>query len=237
MLDHQTIGFADLGGNRQYISLGNLQHDDRVALIIVDWRARRRLKIMGRVSLVDAQSDPSLVARLAIPGYGVAERAYLIRVAAFDWNCPQHLTERIPRAEAEQQLAVLRAEITRLRQQAPLPSASLAHGDGPLTLVVRALRPGQGSVASGRTGHLGRQRFAGRTQRHRQPLCRPDGERLHAFYPVGPVPDQTNAVQLHLSPERGPLHAALLPLLQLGTILQGVHLRPVLPNAATPSGA
>ena len=67
VLDAQTIGFADLGGNRQFISLGNLSHDGRIALILMDWVAKRRLKVMGRVRLADRADDPALVARLAVP--------------------------------------------------------------------------------------------------------------------------------------------------------------------------
>lgn len=229
VLDQRTIGFADLGGNRQYISLGNLQHDDRVALIIVDWSARRRLKLMGWVSLVEASEDPELVARLAVPGYGVAERAYIIRLAGFDWNCPQHLTERIPRAQAERQLAALRQEVASLRQSVAPPSAAIVQGDGPLTLVVRALRQASSQLC------LAELATADGAPLPAEPsttcslellLRRPDGELVHVFFPAGPIAGQRDALQLHLSPVRGAQHAAVLPLLQLGAILEGVHLRP-----------
>ncbi|MBV6323776.1 pyridoxamine 5'-phosphate oxidase family protein [Duganella violaceipulchra] len=142
VIDRYTIGFADLGGNRQYISLGNLSGDGRIALIIMDWSARRRLKIMGRVTLVDAASDRGLVASLAMPGYGVPERAYVIKIAGYDWNCPQHITERITRASVEPELRALRDQVAQLRCAAQQASGGpqIIAGDGPLHLVVRAVR-------------------------------------------------------------------------------------------------
>jgi predicted pyridoxine 5'-phosphate oxidase superfamily flavin-nucleotide-binding protein len=95
VLDKRTIGFADLRGNRQYVSAGNVAHDDRVALIVVDYPTRRRLKLLGRARLVEPEADPETLARLALPGQEVrVERGILIEVEAFDWNCPQHITQR-----------------------------------------------------------------------------------------------------------------------------------------------
>ena len=111
VLDERTIGFADLGGNRQYVSVGNLGHDDRVALILVDYPARRRLKLLGRARLVEPEADPETLARLALPGQEVrVERGILIEVEAFDWNCPQHITPRFTATE----LAPLHARIAEL---------------------------------------------------------------------------------------------------------------------------
>lgn len=94
-LSSRTIAYADFRGNLQYISMGNLQGDDRVSLILMDYAQQRRLKILGRAKLVDAAADPALVAALQMPGYPAkVERAVLITVEAFDWNCPQHITPR-----------------------------------------------------------------------------------------------------------------------------------------------
>jgi hypothetical protein len=99
-LDSHTIAYADFRGNLQYISMGNLQGDNRVSLILMDYAAQRRLKILGRARVVDVASDPALVAALQVPGYRArAERAVVITVEAFDWNCPQHITPRYTRAE------------------------------------------------------------------------------------------------------------------------------------------
>lgn len=142
VLDAHTIGFADLSGNRQFISLGNLAHDGRIALILMDWVAKRRLKLMGRVRIVERVADPELVQRLAVPGYGVPERAYLIGVEGFDWNCPQHITQRYPRASVDKAMAGLREQVSQL-QSALAASArgpQVAQGDGPLHLMLRAMR-------------------------------------------------------------------------------------------------
>ncbi|BAL26973.1 pyridoxamine 5'-phosphate oxidase family protein [Azoarcus sp. KH32C] len=102
-----TIGFADFGGNRQYVSVGNLGHDGRLALILMDYPNRRRLKILGRARVIDAtQADPELLARLApARGEGTVERLVLIQVEAFDWNCSQHITPRYTEAEWRSRLS------------------------------------------------------------------------------------------------------------------------------------
>lgn len=121
-LDAGTIGFADFRGNRQYISTGNLGTDARVALIMVDYAHRRRLKLLGRVRLVEAADDAALVAGLHPAGYAAqAERAILIAVEAFDWNCSQHIPLRVSAAEADAlraRVADLEAEVVRLRRAA-----------------------------------------------------------------------------------------------------------------------
>jgi predicted pyridoxine 5'-phosphate oxidase superfamily flavin-nucleotide-binding protein len=79
----------------------------------MDYAHQRRLKILGHLRMVDASADPELVATLAVPGYaGRSERAALIQVEAFDWNCPQHITPRFTREELDQALAPVREEIS-----------------------------------------------------------------------------------------------------------------------------
>jgi len=99
VIDPRTIGFADFRGNRQYVSVGNLATDDRVALILVDYPNRSRLKLLGHAQVI-APEQTELLAALQTPGYrGKVERGLLIKVAAFDWNCPQHITPRYTQAE------------------------------------------------------------------------------------------------------------------------------------------
>lgn len=118
VLDAHTLGYADLRGNKQYISAGNLQGNDRVALILMDYAHRRRLKLMGRVRFVDAKDDPALMARLVMPSVKTpAERAVVIDVAAFEWNCPQHITPRFTEAEIGVAVAPLHEEIARLKTE------------------------------------------------------------------------------------------------------------------------
>lgn len=114
VLDDQTIGYADYSGNRQYISTGNLRRNDRVSILAIDFAQRRRIKILGRAELSE---DPGLMARLQPRGGPRAERAVLIRVAGFDWNCPRHIPQRRTDAEFGAEIAQLRAQIARLEAQ------------------------------------------------------------------------------------------------------------------------
>lgn len=118
VLDDQTIAYADLRGNRQYLSAGNLADNDRISLIVMDYPNRRRLKIWGRTRLVDAKADPSLTASLKHPTYrGLPERAVVISIEALDWNCPQHIPQRMTLEELEPQLQPVRDEIARLQSE------------------------------------------------------------------------------------------------------------------------
>lgn len=149
VLDAKTIGYADFRGNVQYISVGNLQNNDRVSIILMDYAHQRRLKILGRVRMVGADDDPELMARLAMPQYGAhVERAMLITVEAFDWNCPQHITPRFTEAEVNEAVAPLRAELTQAkaelarvqREATDAPAVELRLGKGPLPLRISGVR-------------------------------------------------------------------------------------------------
>jgi len=100
-VDARTLAFADFGGNRQFVSVGNAMRNDRVSLFLMDYANRRRLKLLGHLAMVDfADAPPALAAQAALPGYAAKiERLAVIRVKAFDWNCPQHITPR--RSETE----------------------------------------------------------------------------------------------------------------------------------------
>jgi predicted pyridoxine 5'-phosphate oxidase superfamily flavin-nucleotide-binding protein len=85
VLDDKTLGFADFRGNRQYISVGNVDANDRAALILMDYPNRRRLKIYAHAELRDLKDDADLAQRLASPGCKAkVERAVLLRLEAFD---------------------------------------------------------------------------------------------------------------------------------------------------------
>ncbi len=114
VLDEKTIGFADFNGNRQYVSVGNLIKDDRISLFLMDYPNRTRLKLLGRVKLIDS-SDSATLAKLGVPGYRARiERGFLISVEAFDWNCPQHITPRFTLEQVEAATAPLRERIVDL---------------------------------------------------------------------------------------------------------------------------
>lgn len=143
VLDEQHIGFADFRGNVQYISVGNLSADDRVSLILMDYPNRRRLKLWGRARIVHETEEPELIARLEVPSYrSRVERGIVIRVEAWDWNCPQHITPRFTDADIEALLLPLQQENAELKAMLKqgVGDAVASLGQGPLALVVSAVR-------------------------------------------------------------------------------------------------
>jgi len=126
VLDEKTLGFADYAGNRQYITLSNLAGNDRAYLFLLDFAARRRIKIWGRARVVE--DDPALLARLADPTYRARpERAILFTVEAWDVNCSQHITARFTEAEIAEAAALLRDRIAALEaENARLRAAAAA---------------------------------------------------------------------------------------------------------------
>jgi predicted pyridoxine 5'-phosphate oxidase superfamily flavin-nucleotide-binding protein len=114
VLAPDLIGFADVRGNRQMLTTGNVSANDRVALILVDYPQRSRLKIIGHASIVPAAEDPALAASLQVSGMAPAERLVRIKVVAFDWNCPKYITPRYTLAEIEAAMAPLRDRIKEL---------------------------------------------------------------------------------------------------------------------------
>ncbi len=127
VLDEKTIGFADFKGNRQYITQGNLMENPKAHLFLIDYAARRRVKIWGAARVVE--DDPDLLARLMPPGYEARpEQAILFTVAAWDGNCPQHIPQRFDAADVaaaiearDRRIAALEAEIARLRAGTTAP--------------------------------------------------------------------------------------------------------------------
>ncbi len=123
VIDDQTIAYADFRGNKQYISTGNLASDDRVALIMVDYPSRTRLKILGHAQIFEGNAG-EWVERLREPGSkDVIERAYVIRVEAFDWNCPQHITPRFTEEQIREALVPFERRLEELERE----NAKLRH--------------------------------------------------------------------------------------------------------------
>ncbi|MGC2161002.1 MAG: pyridoxamine 5'-phosphate oxidase family protein [Silvibacterium sp.] len=119
VIDDQTLGFADLRGNKQYISTGNLLYDNRIVLFLMDYPAQSRLKILGRAEILEESATAKeWMDRLRPSGEkSPAERALLIHVEAFDWNCPQHITPRYTVEEFADALEPMRKRITTLEQE------------------------------------------------------------------------------------------------------------------------
>lgn len=115
IIDEKTLGFPDFNGNRQFVSIGNLQNDDRVSLFFMDYPNRARLKMLGRVRTTN---DPAVLKRLELPDYNAKiERAFLIDIVAFDWNCPQHITPRFTPDDIESYLTPLQDRIALLEAE------------------------------------------------------------------------------------------------------------------------
>lgn len=116
VLDEKTLGFADFGGNCQYLSIGNLADSDRTFLFLMDYANRRRLKIWGRAQV--EYDRPDLIEQLRIPGYEAdTQRAILIHVEAWDWNCPQHIPQKYSEDQVAAMMAPLQARIQELEAQ------------------------------------------------------------------------------------------------------------------------
>jgi predicted pyridoxine 5'-phosphate oxidase superfamily flavin-nucleotide-binding protein len=95
VLGPDRLAFADYKGNRQLLTTGNLAASDKVALFLMDYPERTRLKILGHARVEDAREHPELVAEWAEPEMqDKVERLFVVDVVSFDWNCPQYITPR-----------------------------------------------------------------------------------------------------------------------------------------------
>ena len=125
VLDQKRIGFIDFRGNMQYITVGNMATNNKVALIMVDYAARTRLKILAKAEIVELKDDPALYELLDLDDYKFKpERMMVFQIEAYDWNCPQHITPRYTVKEIEDAfggqrsyIAKLEAEVKDLKEQ------------------------------------------------------------------------------------------------------------------------
>ena len=123
VLDANRLGFIDFSGDMQYISLGNLATNNKVALFLVDYPNKKRLKIYAKAEIVEIKDDPALHKLLDLENYKFRpERMMVLHVEAYDWNCPQHITPRFTAEEIEevlqpqyQHIKELEAEIIELK--------------------------------------------------------------------------------------------------------------------------
>ncbi|MEW1615353.1 MULTISPECIES: pyridoxamine 5'-phosphate oxidase family protein [unclassified Streptomyces] len=127
VLDEHTLGFLDVRGNRQYVTTGNVRGDDRVALFFIDHARQTRLKLYGHATAVLVDDDLPLAERLESPRTeGRVEQVVTIRVEAFAWNCPNHITPRFSQSEVSEALAPLHERLERLEQENAALRAQLA---------------------------------------------------------------------------------------------------------------
>lgn len=116
VLDDKTLAFADFGGNRQYITVGNLTENPKAFLFLMDYATSQRVKVWGTARVVE--DDAELLDRLRDPDYrGKVERAVVFTVEAWDINCPQHIHQRFPHREIEPVIDGLKARIADLETQ------------------------------------------------------------------------------------------------------------------------
>ncbi len=118
VIDDHTLAFADFRGNKQYISTGNLTTNNRVALMMIDYPAQARLKIVGRAEILEGEAAKDWIDRLRDPSYKTPiERVFLIHVEGFDWNCPQHITPRYSEEQIKEALAPIEKRMADLEQE------------------------------------------------------------------------------------------------------------------------
>jgi len=118
VLDDKTLGFVDFGGNKQYISVGNLTTNNKVALFLLDQAAKARLKIYAEAEILEIKGNTELFERLELSDYKYRpERMIVLHVKAYDWNCPQHITERYTLEEISEEFLAQHEYIDRLRAE------------------------------------------------------------------------------------------------------------------------
>jgi len=113
VVDEKTLGFADFGGNRQYITLGNISENPRAFIFLMDYARSRRIKLWGTIRIVE--DDAELLEQLRDRSYpGKVERAILFQIDAWDVNCPQHIHKRFTQTQIAPAIEQLQAKIAEL---------------------------------------------------------------------------------------------------------------------------
>jgi predicted pyridoxine 5'-phosphate oxidase superfamily flavin-nucleotide-binding protein len=131
VLDETTLAFADYRGNRQYVSTGNLATNDRACLFLLDYGHRARLKIYAHVETLALDADPALTQLVTMPGYRAKiERIFRLRLEGFDWNCPQHITQRFTGQEVKEMARPLQDRLAELESENAALRARIAGFDG-----------------------------------------------------------------------------------------------------------
>ena len=122
VLDDRTLAFADFGGNRQFLTVGNLSENPKAFIFLMDYANQQRVKLWGTARVVE--DDPGLLAQLRDPNYpSKVERAIVFTVEAWDINCHQHIHQRFSQrqvqpviGELQRRIAELEAELANLHR-------------------------------------------------------------------------------------------------------------------------
>jgi predicted pyridoxine 5'-phosphate oxidase superfamily flavin-nucleotide-binding protein len=117
VLDERTLGFADLPGNRQYITIANLQDNPQAFIFLMDYARQQRVKIWGTAKVVE--DDAALIERLSegLTLRKKPQRAIVFTVATWDINCRQHITARYTEDELRPAIEKLQARILELEAE------------------------------------------------------------------------------------------------------------------------
>ena len=116
VLDEHTLAFADFGGNRQFITLGNLSENPRAFIFLMDYANSQRIKLWGTAKVIE--DDPALLEKLQDPTYpGRVERAILFMVETWDINCPQHIHRRFSERQIAPVIEKLQARVEELEAE------------------------------------------------------------------------------------------------------------------------
>ena len=117
-LDSKRVGFIDFTGNKQYVSVGNIDTNAKVSLIMIDYPRKARLKIYARAEVIELEEQPELYDLLDLDDYKFRpERMFVLHIEAYDWNCPQHITTRYTVDELETALIPQQKYIAKLEQE------------------------------------------------------------------------------------------------------------------------
>ena len=115
VINETTLAFADYKGNRQLLTTGNVSVNDRVALFLMDYKNRDRLKILGHARVEDARVPPELTTQITDPKLrSSVERLVFIDVVSFDWNCPKYIAPRYSAEEVEEYVGPLKSRSAEL---------------------------------------------------------------------------------------------------------------------------
>jgi ferredoxin-NADP reductase/predicted pyridoxine 5'-phosphate oxidase superfamily flavin-nucleotide-binding protein len=148
VIDEKTIGFADYSGNRQYISTGNFRNNDRVSLFLMDYPSKSRLKILGRISVIEGDNTQAIAPLESTDSSAPIERGFIIHIEGFDWNCPKYITPRYTEAQIKSFIEPIQKENAQLKQivaqqaKNDIEKNNIENslGDGPLQLVISGIR-------------------------------------------------------------------------------------------------
>jgi predicted pyridoxine 5'-phosphate oxidase superfamily flavin-nucleotide-binding protein len=118
VIEPNVLAFPDYRGNRQLLSTGNIAGNDRVALFLMDYPRRERLKLLGHARVVDVREAPELAAQVIGPGMSTSvERILRVDVVSYNWNCSQHITPRFTEEEVREATKPLLERIAKLEAE------------------------------------------------------------------------------------------------------------------------